>query len=422
MIQIQKKKKMSNSWQKITLGECLIQTPDYGINAAAVAYSSELPTYLRITDINEDGYFINNGKTSVANPNSHNYFLQENNLVIARTGASVGKTYLYNPADGPLVFAGFLIRIVPDNTKLLSKFLFQLTRTKRYLNWVKENSTRSGQPGLNSTEISDMQIYIPPIQEQNRIVKVLETWDKAIDSVQNKIKLQRNTNSLLADKLLSGALRIEEYSKPWKKMNLGEVADQNIRWSFTGGPFGSNLKAANYTKTGIRIIQLQNIGDGIFIDNYKIYTSEKKADSLLSCNIYPGEIILSKMGDPVARACIIPNTEDRFLMASDGIRLVVDKHKFNTYFIYSYINSANFRNLAEKSSTGSTRKRIGLDVLRNLLITVPDLEEQTAIAEILTTADKQLELLQTKLTKLKVQKKYLLNKLITGEIRTPKDL
>ena len=111
----------------------------------------------------------------------------------------------------------------------------------------------------------------------------------------------------------------------WSVCTFSDIADKEVKWSITGGPFGSNLKAEHYREDGVRIIQLQNIGDGDFRGGYKIYTSKDKADELIACNIYPGEIILSKMGDPVARACSIPDTETRWVMGSDGIRLVVDE-------------------------------------------------------------------------------------------------
>ena len=125
----------------------------------------------------------------------------------------------------------------------------------------------------------------------------------------------------------------------WIEKTLIDTADKKVKWSFTGGPFGSNLMASDYAASGIRIIQLQNIGDGVFNDDNKVYTSIEKADELLSCNIYSGDIIISKMGDPVGRACIIPDSLHRCIMASDGIRLVVDEKKHSKYFIYSLINS-----------------------------------------------------------------------------------
>jgi type I restriction enzyme S subunit len=169
------------------------------------------------------------------------------------------------------------------------------------------------------------------------------------------------------------------------------LVDANVRWSFSGGPFGSNLKASDYTEDGVRIIQLQNIGEGVFNDEYKIFTSESKADDLIANNIYPGEIIFSKMGDPVARACIVPCGAPRYVMASDGIRFKPDPKKADVYFLLNYVNCAAFRKAAESVSSGSTRMRIGLDELRMLEIPLPPLAEQRKIAEILRTWDEAIE-------------------------------
>lgn len=194
-----------------------------------------------------------------------------------------------------------------------------------------------------------------------------------------------------------------------------ETADKRVRWSFIGGPFGSNLRSSDYTNNGVRVIQLQNIGDGQFNNEYKIFTSVEKADELLSCNIYPYEIILSKMGDPVGRACIIPDLHSRYVMCSDGIRLVVDERKYNKYFIYNLINSKQFRTLVLNNSTGSTRKRIGLDVLKNLQMTVPKLPEQQKIADCLSSLDDLIAAEEKKFEFLRVHKIGLMQKLFPAE-------
>lgn len=215
-------------------------------------------------------------------------------------------------------------------------------------------------------------------------------------------------------------LRFPEFvgGKKWRKISLGELADRNIRWSFSGGPFGSNLKSSDYTESGIRIIQLQNIGDSCFLDNYKIFTSKQKADELLSCNIYPGEIILAKMGDPVARSCIVPTTEERYLMCSDGIRLVVDKNNYSSTFTFYLINSKYFRKKAEEKSTGSTRKRIGLDELKSIPILIPILQEQKKIADCLSSLDELIEAHEQKLDVLRQHKKGLMQRLFPAEGET----
>jgi len=221
--------------------------------------------------------------------------------------------------------------------------------------------------------------------------------------------MSKNNENKLVPKL-----RFPEFSNTenWVVCDLIDTADKKIKWSFTGGPFGSNLKAEDYTETGIRIIQLQNIGDGEFIDDYKIYTSEEKANELLSCNIYSGEIILSKMGDPVGRACLIPEHLERCLLASDGIRLVVDEKRFSKLFVYSLINSKQIRDAIERKATGSTRKRIGLDELKKTNLPTPiKLVEQQKIAACLSSLDEVITAESQKLDVLKEHKKGMLQNL-----------
>ena len=213
-------------------------------------------------------------------------------------------------------------------------------------------------------------------------------------------------------------LRFPEFEGEWKEKELIAITDKKVKWSFTGGPFGSSLKSSDYVseENGIRIIQLQNIGDGEFKNDYKIYTSEGKADELLSNNIFPGEIIMSKMGDPVGRACLIPDFHDRYVMASDGIRVVVDESKYDKYFIYSLINSKPFRAKIENSSTGSTRKRIGLSVLKKLTFNVPKSKtEQQKIAATLTSLDQLIAAENEKLEALQDHKKGLLQQLFPAK-------
>ena len=205
----------------------------------------------------------------------------------------------------------------------------------------------------------------------------------------------------------------------WEVKKFEDIADKNVKWSITGGPFGSNLKASEYTLDGVRIVQLQNIGDGVFNDEYKIFTSEEKANELLNCNIYQNEIILSKMGDPVARACFIPNKGKRFLMASDGIRLVVDESRFSKKFIHDYINSIYFRKRATDASIGSTRLRIGLQDLKKLLVIAPPLPEQQAIASALSDVDALITALEQLITKKRNIKQGAMQQLLTGKKRLP---
>src|SRR5690625_3806821 len=83
--------------------------------------------------------------------------------------------------------------------------------------------------------------------------------------------------------------RFNGYYDEWMKCRLKDFRDESDNYSFTGGPFGSDLQSADYTEKGVRIIQLQNIGDGVFLNSYKIYTSKENAESLSSNLIYPSD-------------------------------------------------------------------------------------------------------------------------------------
>ena len=179
----------AGEWESAPLGQLLVGTPDYGVNAAAVPFSERLPKYVRITDISEDGTYLGDKMVSVdIEPTDGNY-LDEGDIALARTGASVGKSYRYRKEDGRLVFAGFLIRIKPMKKMLVSAYLANFLTTDVYWEWVAVTSTRSGQPGINSTEYSSLSIPLPPgdLSEQQRIADCLTSLDALIAAQTQKL-------------------------------------------------------------------------------------------------------------------------------------------------------------------------------------------------------------------------------------------
>ena len=200
----------SGEWEVKRLGDCLTSRPDYGINAPAVPYSDGLPTYIRITDISDDGRFTPESLVSVAHPDAEHYYLNEGDLVFARTGASVGKSYLYNTRDAQLVFAGFLIRIHPDLSKLIPAFLANFVQTSRYWTWVKLMSMRSGQPGINGNEYAQLPIPCPTVEEQTAVATILSDMDAEVFALEEKLAKARTIKQGLMQELLTGKIRLIE--------------------------------------------------------------------------------------------------------------------------------------------------------------------------------------------------------------------
>ena len=195
-------------WMVRSLRSCLRSVPDYGINAAAVPFDDGLPTYLRITDISEDNRFRPSPRVSVKHPHMHAFFLRKGDLVFARTGASVGKSYLYTTEDGPLVFAGFLIRATPNPGMLDPAFLSYCVQSKRYWDWVATMSIRSGQPGINGQEYGTFQISLPEPSEQRAIATVLSDMDAEIAALEQRRDKTRVIKQGMMQQLLTGRIRL----------------------------------------------------------------------------------------------------------------------------------------------------------------------------------------------------------------------
>lgn len=299
------------------------------------------------------------------------------------------------------------------------EYYFQSSHWYSSIRKASNTGARFDRMSIKASDFMKISVLFPSPLEQQKIAATLTSLDHLIAAENEKLQaLQDHKKGLLQQLFPAKAekvpkLRFREFSGEWEEKKLIDITHKKIKWSFTGGPFGSSLKSSDYVpeENGVRIIQLQNIGDGAFKNNYKIFTSKEKADELVSNNIYPGEIIMSKMGDPVGRACLIPNYHDRYVMASDGIRVVVNEEKHDKYFIYSLINSKLFRTKIENSSTGSTRKRIGLSVLKNLTFYVPNKNEQQKIANCLSFLDDLIAAQSEKIQSLKEHKKGLMQQM-----------
>ena len=160
-------KSFDQKWEYSTIGKCSISL-EYGMNAAAVKFDGK-HKYIRITDIDEEtSDFIPNPLSSPDGVLEQKYLVKENDILFARTGASVGKSYLYNHNDGELYFAGFLIR-ARIKSEYNGAFIYYQTKSKKYDRWVKLTSMRSGQPGINSQEYSSCPIAITCKAEQDKI-------------------------------------------------------------------------------------------------------------------------------------------------------------------------------------------------------------------------------------------------------------
>ena len=172
--------KITHPWEQRKLGE-VCNSFEYGLNAAAKEFDG-INKYIRITDIDDDSrVFLDSDLTSpdCDLSSTEKYKLQDGDIVFARTGASVGKTFIYKVSDGLVYYAGFLIR-AKINANSYPDFVFYNTLTKEYEKFIRITSQRSGQPGVNAQEYSSFEFSLPSYEEQKRIGRFFRNLDHLI--------------------------------------------------------------------------------------------------------------------------------------------------------------------------------------------------------------------------------------------------
>jgi len=389
-------------WEVIKLGNVLLDKPKYGINAPAVEYSKFLPTYLRITDIDENGKFNPNEKVSVNDQNYHKYILQPNDIVFARTGATVGKSYLYNKDDGELIYAGFLIKVTPDPKKLNSVFLKTYVTTHRYWGWIQIMSARSGQPGVNGEEYALMPIPLPPLKEQQKIAQILTTWDEAISKQEKLIEAkERLKKGLMQHKLLSGDVRFKEFDEEWEEISLSKVLKER----------------KTYLEKGLELEHISLTTEGV-VPKSERYERDflVKNDNKKYKITYYNDICYNPANLKFGVIC--RNTYGSGIFSPIYVTFEVRKN-FDIEYIGYLLTWNSFIQRVRKYEQGTVYERMAVSPKDFLLfkIKLPSLKEQQKIAKVLLTADKETELLKKELEVLKKQKKGLMQRLLTGKVR-----
>ena len=384
-------------WEVKRLGDLCENKGDYGLNAPATDYSVNLPTYLRITDIDDNGNFIHSAKKSVDNLSAKEYYLKDGDIVFARTGATVGKTYLYDVRDGQLVYAGFLIKFSPNPNKLIPYYLKAHTETKDYTNWVAITSQRSGQPGINAAEYCSLKLAIPPIEEQERICNVLQLWDTAIAKQTALIEKLTLRKRGLMQQLLTGKKRLKGFGGEWERIKAGEI----FKSISVKGNGLEVLLSATQEHGVIPRDQLEGrvtmpTGD---TNSFKLV---EVGDFVISLRSFQGGLEYSEHRGIVSPAYTV-------------LKPIVEIDKF---FYRYYFKSAEFIGHLAIAVIGiRDGKQISYEDFCFVKIPYPNIKEQKAISSVLLQADKEIEIHKQKLAAMQEQKRGLMQVLLTGKKR-----
>lgn len=403
----------SGEWFETQLGKNLVNKPDYGVNEAAVPFSESLPKYLRITDISNDRILSNNKTVSVNIVANKENYLEDGDIVLARTGASVGKSYKYRKVDGKLVFAGFLIRVRPDRKKLNSELLFHFLDTDQFWDWVRINSVRGGQPGINGNQYSELPLQLPPLlKEQQKIADFLSSIDDLIAFHSQKLTALKNYKKGLMQQLFPAVgetvprLRFPEFrdAGEWEDSTIGEIS------KITSGGTPSR-KEKEYWNGDIPWISTT------LINFNTIYTPNEYITKLglkeSSAKIFPKNTILMAMyGQGITRGKVAIMGIDASINQACAA-ILLDK-KLNSRFVFQ--NLANrYEEIRDISNAGG-QKNLSAGLIEKISFVYPadpilgSLEQQK-IANCLSSMDKILSAQTQKVQSLREHKKGLMQQL-----------
>ena len=194
------------SWKVIRLGD-VCDRPEYGANAPALPFDHNLPRYVRITDITDDGRLLSVDRRSADPKRTRGFELSAGDLLFARSGVSAGRTYLHRSGNGPCVYAGYLIRFRALPDVALPEFLERWTRSQFYSKWVRSMRRSGAQPNINATEYSSLPILLPSLAEQQGIADVLDSVDAAIERARDERNAMHESRTAIAEALLTGRVR-----------------------------------------------------------------------------------------------------------------------------------------------------------------------------------------------------------------------
>ena len=396
----------NDKWKYIILGE-ISNSIEYGLNAAAKAFDG-IHKYLRITDIDDSSRLFLTDKLSSPDVNFteedyENYKLQKNDLLFARTGASVGKTYLYRESDGEVYYAGFLIRArLRDSFD--GNFVFQQTLTDKYKQFIEITSQRSGQPGVNGKEYGEWKIGMTSYHEQSAIGSLFRTLDDLLASYKDNLANYQSLKTTMLSKMFPKArhtvpeIRLDGFEGEWKLYDLKSRAE-----TITKGTTPKDKSwqgEVNYIKT-----ESINRDTGSLVRT--AFTSlEEHLGYLKRSQLKEGDVLFSIVGT----LGVVGIVDKKDLPANTNQQIAIIRlNRDNAIFMLNFLKSPRIKSFIQSDSTIGAQPSLSLWQIEKIKVSLPpSLEEQQAIGTYFTNLDNLISTHQEKISQLETLKKKLL--------------
>ena len=335
----------------------------YGIGASAVPFSDELYTYLRITDINDDGTLNMNDLKSVDDESASEYLLEPNDIVFARTGASTGRNYFYDGSDGEFVYAGFLIKFSIDPIRVNPKYIKYYCQSAKYKGWIQSFNTGSTRGNINAKILAQMPIPLIPREQQDVLVSVLSSLD---EKIKNNNEVNKNLEQQAQAIFINEFLSLKTLPDDWKQANLIDIAD-----------YINGLAMQKYRPTGeeigISVLKIRELRQGFCDNNSELCSPNIKNEYI----IHDGDVIFSWSGSLLV---------DFWCGGICGLNqhlFKVTSSKYDKWFYYAWTKHHLDRFISVAADKATTMGHIKRDELAKAEVFIPNELDYSRIGALL---------------------------------------
>ena len=393
---------MMEEWKEYKLEELSIGKGAYGIGASAVPYSPSLHTYLRITDINDDGTLNKNGLMSLDDENADDYILQPNDIVFARTGNSTGRSYFYDGSDGKLVYAGFLIKFSLDSKKVNPRILKYYTHSKPYFDWVRSFDTGGTRGNINAKTYGDMPIVLPPRNLQDKIVSILKSLD-------DKIEVNRKINENLEQQ--AQAL-FKSWFVDFEPFKNGEFVESELGMIPKGWRVGTLFDVAEiFDKKRKPLSGKERENMNRVYPYYGATSCMDYVDNYLFDGIYT---LIGEDGS-VAKDDGLPYMQYVWgkFWVNNHAHILQGKNGFSTEMIHVFLSMTNIQHLV----TGAVQAKLSQANMQKITLSIPPKEVVDKIRQSIDIIYENKRILVDESRRLAELRDTLLPKLMSGELK-----
>ncbi len=414
-------------YPKVKLKDILVCKPQYGASEPGVTRTNTLePRYIRITDIDNYGLICNEEMGATAANIEDKYILFENDILIARSGATVGKSYIHKKKPYSCFFAGYLIRFTIDKNKALPEYIFTYTQLNTYKEWINAVQRPSGQPNINSEEYQSLEIPLPNIIVQQEIVNIINSaYNQKLQKESEAQQLLESIDTYILNELGITLPKIKTDLK--SRMFLVNRSELETRFDpyYSQGYFKeafSALYRGNYPiysikslsklitsgitpksggeaytddkETGIPFIRSGNIdinGDFDFED--LLYIKPEIHETVMkSSQVYKNDLMIAIVGATIGQVGIF--LDEREANINQAIALVRLKEGNNIQYIKELIKSRVGQLSLNRLKRPVARANINLEEISTIKIPLPPLAKQQEIANHIYSIRQQAKQLQ----------------------------